>query len=128
MNLHYRILSIDEHEFSFVVRFFTDQLSEMDLRSDPTDPTDPPVRCRTDYNLNLWREMTDEQLHQHIAQSAPVQWLMRKERAKAKTGEYVQSLASAKVALGARFTRPVLPNGTIDMSMPPDAAKPRTTP
>src|SRR5262249_1082822 len=123
MNLHYRILSIDEHEFSFVVRFFTDQLSEMDLRSDPTDPTDPPVRCRTAYHLNLWREMTDEQWHQHIAQSAPVQWLMRKERAKTKTGEYVRSLASAKAVVGATFTRPVLPNGTVDMSEPPLATE-----
>ena len=127
MNLHYRILSIDEHEFSFVVRFFTDALSEMDLRSDPTDPTDPPVRCRTDYNLNLWREMTDEQLHQHIAQSAPVHWLMRKERAKAKTGEYVRSLASAKAVVGAIFTRPVLPNGTVDLSEPPLGTKASTT-
>jgi hypothetical protein len=128
MNLHYRILSIDEDEFSFAVRFFTDALSERELSIDPNEQSETPERCRTDYNLNLWREMTEDQLHQHIAQSAPVQWLMRKERAKAKTQEYVQSLASAKVALGARFTRPVLPNGTIDMSMPPVAGKARTTP
>lgn len=119
MNLHYRILSVDEDEFSFVVRYFTDELSEFDLRSDPADLTDPPVRCRTDYNLNLWREMTEEQLHQHIAQSAPVFWLSRKERAKAKSVEYVQSLASAKAAMGGTFTRPVLPSGAVDMSAPP---------
>jgi len=119
MNLHYRILSVDEDEFSMVVRFFTDEISERELSINPNEQSDTPDRCRTDYNLNLWREMTEDQLHQHIAQSAPVQWLMRKERIKAKTGEYMRSLGSALAAVGARFTRPVLPNGTIDMSASP---------
>jgi hypothetical protein len=119
MNLHYRILNLDENEFSFTVRYFTDLLSERDLSIDPNEQSEAPARCRTDYNLNLWRDMSEAQLHQHIAQSAPVLWLARKERAKAKSPEYVQSLAMAKGTVGETFSRPVLANGTLDMNVPP---------
>lgn len=119
MTIYYRILSVDENEFSFVVRYYTDALSERELSIDPNEQSDTPERCRTDYNLNLWRDMTEENLHQHIMQSAPVQWLMRKERVKARSPDYTLSIATVKAAVGSTFARPVLPSGAIDASVRP---------
>lgn len=82
MTYYYRVLSVDDKEHTFVVRYWSDKLSERDLRTDPEDMEDPPIRCRTDYNLTAWEhDMTPEELHAHIVQSAPKQWFALKETA-----------------------------------------------
>lgn len=121
MRLRYRILSIDEDEFCFVVRFFTDVLTERMLRTHPEDNNDPPLQCRTDYNLNLWRNMEDEeQMHTAILRAAPIAWLGRKERTINKGPEYLQSLAPARAMLDVEYARDVMPNETVDMVSEPE--------
>jgi hypothetical protein len=95
MNLHYRILSVDENECAIIVRYFTDVLTEQELRTDPADTTDPPVRCRTDTNLNLWRpEMSEDEVEDLILNSAPIAWLMMMEGQRA--GLFANTLTAAK--------------------------------
>jgi len=90
VNLRYRILNVDENEKSFVVRFFTDKITEDDLAIHDGQGniarTDAgyPVSCRTDYNVNIWTDdangMTDEEIDAYILQHAPVDWLTLKEK------------------------------------------------
>jgi hypothetical protein len=82
MTVYYRVLSVDDKEHTFVVRYWTDKLSEIDLKVDPRDHEDPPIKCRTDYNITAWEhDMTPDELHEQIVQSAPKQWFAVKEKA-----------------------------------------------
>src|SRR5262245_53966477 len=95
MNLHYRILGVDENECALTVRYFTDALIEEDLRTDPADKANPPVQCRTDYQLNLWRpDMTEDEVEDLILGAAPVDWLrMMEDR---RTGAFAGTLTAAR--------------------------------
>jgi hypothetical protein len=89
-------------------------LSEADLRTDPEDHNDPPLRCRTDTNLTLYDpHLSEEELHLFILRSANPQWLLLQERI--KTGE-VPDVPAVSNLIGKTFSRPVLPNGEIDLT------------
>lgn len=112
MNLHYRILKLDETEFSFTVRYSTDLLSERELSIDPNEQSDTPARCRTDYNLTMWKpDMTEQELHLYILQSAPVDWLRLREELPNPTR--MQAVAAL---VGRPFKRAVLANGRVDLT------------
>ena len=82
MRFYYRILSANEKEHTFVVRYWTDKFTEKDLRIRDDDHEDPPQRCRTDYNLTGWKhDLTPDQLHEYIVQSAPKAWFEILEKA-----------------------------------------------
>jgi hypothetical protein len=114
MNLHYLILSVDEKECAITVRYFTDVLTEQMLTADPADTADQPVRCRTDYQLNLWRpDMSEDEVEDLILRSAPTTWLMMMEGQRA--GVFKGTLGAAKkLAQKSKRTVSVSPLGTID--------------
>jgi hypothetical protein len=121
MNLHYRILSVDENECALTVRYFTDDLTERDLRTDPADKADTPVRCRTDYQLNLWRPgMTEDEVEDLILGSAPVDWLRMMEGR--RNGAFAGTLTAARgLAQKSKRTVAVGPLGMIEW---PQRSKP----
>lgn len=88
LKIHSRILSVDETEHSIVVRYWTDEINENVLAtafdsegniSRNEDGT--PVRCRTDFNLTVYKEgATEEEILDQIARSAPVEFFKLKMR------------------------------------------------
>ncbi len=76
MTTFYRILDVHEKEHSVTVRYWSDKFSEFALRTNPEDKRDPPVRCRTDYHVNLWKtDMTPDEIHDALVNAAPTNWL-----------------------------------------------------
>jgi hypothetical protein len=85
MQIFYRVLSVDTNECAIEVRFWTDLLSEHELRTDPEDKNDPPLRCRTDNNINIWDPaMSQAEIHDYILSQAPVQSFDLKHKIKEK--------------------------------------------
>jgi hypothetical protein len=79
MDIHYKIVEVNPNEHSIVVRYFTDTLTEEKLSVDPenkhTLEDGSPLRCRTDYFLNLpVPAPTGEALQRFIMERAPVMW------------------------------------------------------
>lgn len=88
MNIYYRVLSIDPSEHSMVVRYWTDTMPEYSLASEFNERGSPmltnegfPTRCRTDYNLTVYKtpSPSQEDLHNLIMNSAPTQWFIIQE-------------------------------------------------
>jgi hypothetical protein len=86
MNIYYKILEVVPDEHSVVVRYYTDKFTEDMLDMDvehklPRREDGSPVRCRTDYNLNLpVPAPKGEELHQYLMRCAPVDWFDIKEQ------------------------------------------------
>lgn len=79
MQVFYRILAVVSEEASVEVRYWSDEISEGELRTDPeNDKAIPPIRCRTDTNFNVKPDITPAELHDLIMNSAPVEWLTMK--------------------------------------------------
>ncbi|CAB4131431.1 hypothetical protein UFOVP132_83 [uncultured Caudovirales phage] len=79
MDIHYKIIEVHPNEHAIVVRYFSDALSEEMLATNPEDQNrrddGSPVRCRTDYNINLPIPAPEgEELHKFLIRSAPVGW------------------------------------------------------
>lgn len=76
INIKYKIISVDESEQSIVVRYWTDFLSEEELAIDAQKNEDgTPVRCKTDYNFNIWDSVkTEKDLDKMITSYAPIEW------------------------------------------------------
>jgi hypothetical protein len=82
MDIKYRILSVDEKEHSFVVRYYTDILTENSLTAFYNDDGSikcgedgTPDRCRSDYNLTMFDVYAShEDIERQIKMSAPAQW------------------------------------------------------
>lgn len=78
MNIHYKIVEVWPDDHLIVARFWTDNISEMDLASDSNRKQDgTPVRCRTDVSISLPVPMpTDpEELDKLIKVAGPIVWL-----------------------------------------------------
>lgn len=105
MNIKYRILSIDEKEHAFIVRYYTDILTEDYLTAFYEDdgsikrgPDGTPSRCRSDYNLTIFNvNATAEDVENLIKQSAPVEWFAMLEHV--KQNEMTPALHSLKSKL-----------------------------
>lgn len=82
--INYKILQVHEKEQSIVVRYWTDFLTENDLAVDNEKNSDgSPVRCRCDYNLNVWDYIkTEEDLNKMIQNAAPIDWFKLQYRVK----------------------------------------------
>lgn len=91
MDIKYKIISIDENESSFTVRYFTDFLSEDQLASYydidneiVRDTNGSPVRCRTDYNISIdishENNFSKSNIESLIINSAPVKWFENKQK------------------------------------------------
>lgn len=83
MDIKYRIIEIHEKDHSFVVRYYTDLITEDFLASVFNDDGSIkrtsdgiPVRCRSDVSLTLFEpELTHDEVEKFIKMSAPVAWL-----------------------------------------------------
>ena len=88
MKINYRILSVDPKENSIVVRYWTDLITEDSLCNYFDDYNEIlrteqgwPIRCRTDYNLSIWKiDATQEEITQNIMAAAPVDWFKIQEQ------------------------------------------------
>lgn len=91
MNIKYRVISVDEKEYVFTVRFFTDHISEdelattFDIDGDIVYNNGHPLHCRTDYLINYHKQedLTQENLRRIIVTTAPIEWLKTRENLKA---------------------------------------------
>ena len=103
MKVKYKILSVDEKENNFVVRYFTDLLTEDDLASEydidgfiVRDANEYPIRCRTDVNFSIYDEnqSTMENVKSLIESSAPFMWLRSMEKVKTNTSPSMANVIS----------------------------------
>jgi hypothetical protein len=77
MNIHYRVVEVWPENHSIVVRYWTDIISEEDLKADDNrKPDGSPWRCRSDASLTLpVPAPTGEELHKMIKFNAPTAFL-----------------------------------------------------
>lgn len=84
MKINYRILKVNELEHSIIVRYYTDIVTEQYLASEKypdgscdLTPEGYPIRCRTDYNFNIWEtpSPSEERIVEIIMNGAPKEWL-----------------------------------------------------
>ena len=80
IKFYYKIIEANEEEQSITVRYWTDFLSEEELAADNNrNPDGTPVRCRTDYNYNLWdNKKTTEEIEEMIVSGFPREWFLLK--------------------------------------------------
>lgn len=88
MEVKYRIIDVDPNQHSIVVRYYTNVLSEDSLATSfNTDGsiargTDgSPLRCQTDYNINIWKTdtaPTAEEIQKIANDAAPYDWFKLK--------------------------------------------------
>lgn len=81
MNIKYRVIEVHEKEHSFVVRYYTDLLTE-DMLAIQKDGDGNVLRCRSDYSLTIFDpEATVEEIEKQIQMSAPAAWFKMLETA-----------------------------------------------
>ena len=80
IKFYYKIIEANEEDQSITVRYWTDFLSEEELAADNNrNPDGTPVRCRTDYNFNIWdNTKTTEEIEKMIVSSFPREWFLLK--------------------------------------------------
>lgn len=83
MNIHYKIVSKNENEHSFIARYWTAVLTE-DFLATEFDANDQivrledgaPTHCRSDVNITLYKEnATQQEIDELVRQNAPISWL-----------------------------------------------------
>jgi hypothetical protein len=88
MNIHYRIVKVDPAAHGIVVRYFTDEVTEMDLANSlnpdgsiKLNADGYPVTTRTDVLMSIYDTPTPsrEEVEKRIMLNAPVQWLKLQE-------------------------------------------------
>ena len=80
----YRIIETHPKEHSVTVRYYTDKLTEdmlaterdIDGKPSKLGPDGKPLRCRTDYYINVWEPegLTEERLHELLTRSVNFDW------------------------------------------------------
>lgn len=88
MEVKYRIIDVDPNQHSIVVRYYTNVLSEDSLATSfNTDGSisrgldGSPLRCQTDYNINIWKTETPptvDDIKKIANDSAPYDWFKLK--------------------------------------------------
>ena len=86
-NIKYKIIETYEDTKSITVRYWTDNISEEELRVDAENLSDgSPARCKNDLHIELDPSIkTEEDLHNRIISCAPIQTLKRAEEFKNST-------------------------------------------
>ena len=86
-NIKYKIIETYEDTKSITVRYWTDNISEEELRVDAENlPDGSPARCKNDLHIELDANIkTEEDLHNRIISCAPIQTLKRAEEFKNST-------------------------------------------
>lgn len=89
ITIKYKVVEVVPDEHSFIVRYFTDSITEDELASEFTQEGDiirrsdgSPTRCRSDYNINIFRTPTPstEEILLMIKQNAPAEWFYMQEQ------------------------------------------------
>jgi len=76
--IKYKIIEIDETRFTFVVRYYTDLITEESLSTDTRNGV--VRRCVTDYNIDLpLVPPVGDELHEFIMSKAPTRWFNKME-------------------------------------------------
>lgn len=84
MNIKFRILDTHPEEHSISIRYYTDIVNEDYLATSKNNdgsiirtPEGYPIRCRTDYNLNIFEtpSPSKEDILNNIYRAAPRDWL-----------------------------------------------------
>lgn len=95
MNMHYRIMLINDSDHSLIVRYWTDVISEMSLCTEFDKEGKPvvtdqgfPVRCRSDFNITLYNNKSPNEvaLIEIIKAHAPTDWFRLLESIAANDG------------------------------------------
>ena len=115
MKIYYKILNYSEVNHQIVVRYWSDEVSELDLNvipagdvawGDSLDKNGNPYNCRTDGALDIPIPMPPEkELEKFILSNAPLHWL--EHLSKIKNPKIDTSMASLKKLVGK-------PSGGID--------------
>ena len=80
MSVKFKVLSVDANNHSMIVRYFSDLVTEDNLATELNldgeivrDPNGSPVRCRTDYNIEIteYPSPSKERLIEIISSYAP---------------------------------------------------------
>ena len=88
MNIHYRILKVDQAAHGLVVRYFTDEVTELDLANSfnedgsiKLNADGYPLSTRTDVLMSIYDTPTpsQEEIEKRIMLNAPVDWLKLQE-------------------------------------------------
>lgn len=88
MNIHYRIVKVDPGAHGIVIRYFTDEVTEMDLANSFDEDGSVmlnadgyPLSTRTDVLMSIYDTPTpsQEEIEKRIMLSAPVDWLKLQE-------------------------------------------------
>jgi hypothetical protein len=123
MNINYRILSVDEKNHSFLVRYWTDIVDENSLAGHfdsnnniIMDANGYPVRCRTDYNITCYNSLdpSSDDVLNLIKRTTPLQFFHIQENM--KTGNLNLSLANVISMIGQSNT----------FYVPPPNSQPKT--
>ena len=86
-NIKYKIIETYEDTKSITVRYWTDNISEEELRVSAENlPDGSPARCKNDIHIELDLTIkTEEDLHNRIISCAPIQTFKRAEEFKNST-------------------------------------------
>mgnify|MGYP003335098771 CR=1 FL=1 len=88
MNIHYRIIKVDPAAHGITVRYFTDNVTEIDLANSLNadgsailNADGYPISTRTDVMISVYQTPTpsNEEIEKLIMLNAPVQWLSLQE-------------------------------------------------
>lgn len=91
VKLYYRIIEMDEQNYAFVVRYWSDTMNEDSLATVYDNDGNivrgedgKPVRCQTDFNYSLFDHTnpTVEEIEKMIIQNAHSLWFYTKEQLK----------------------------------------------
>lgn len=105
MNLHYRIIEADENAHQIVVRYWTDRISEISLRSDDfMRDSSVPLRCRTDISLSLpIPTPSSEEIQEILLRHAPIEFFKTLENV--LDPDIDTNMDSAKSLLNVKFSK-----------------------
>jgi hypothetical protein len=88
MNIHYRIVKVDSAAHGIVIRYFTDEVTEMDLASYFNEDGSVklnadgyPISTRTDVLMSIYDTPapSNEEIEKRIMLNAPTDWLKLQE-------------------------------------------------
>lgn len=117
IKLNYRIMEVDESNYSFVVRYWTDLVTEdmlatvLDENGNIVrDANGHPVRCQTDFNMNLYYNThpTEEEVIKIIEDNANAIWFYHKDQIVSGNSPFDMTNVEALKNKDGSFVRSVL--------------------
>lgn len=106
MHTKYKIVEAWEDSQTIVVRYYTDDVSEYDLRSsDVMKPDGTPVRCRTDVSISIkYPRPTEQELEEIIHRNCPAEFIKMQELLKSNTVDLSMTAYANRIGIETSFT------------------------